>query len=664
MGSFRRTLSWVLGTAVGLFLLLSGAGYFFLTSHHNEHAQTILRDHAGAIVSAYLRIGAVYVFAGLAAAFVLHPFVRSWKAALATLGIAFLGLLFTLTSDTHLLYGPVQTIYCAVHDMVPAFLRNLYQPWLIPAGLGAWSVWSLHRWTRRFSAKAKGTATAVLVVAGVPLVFFPRGVVEKKFVGPPNFVLIATDSLRADHIHANGYKRETTPHIDALAKRGTNFSRLLVPTASTHESWISMLSSTEPRQNGLRHMFPSRAQVESIRKAQTFLPQVLTEEGYETGVIGGWCGTTFRLLDAGYQHIDVSQTQNHLALIAEAAFTNHLLVVPLLDNPVGRWLVPELERVSFTRSTAGITKKGRRFLRDMRGGHKPFMLTLIYHMTHLPYSASHPHYLRYTDPDYRGDNRYRINFAIDEMIQKGFEHSLSDEDKQHIINLYDGCVFEFDAQVGAIVAELKELGLLENTIVGVWADHGDDLYEHGTTLGHGVSLFGGDQANQVPAVFAGPGVPNRRVDTITRSIDLAPTWLSWLGIDDRPATWTGVDLSGDVPPLTALLETSYLLYRQPVPDLKPGEKVKDFPKFDRATYFDPEFDHNLVLRADLAQMVIDTKCFAARENDLKLISVPGESGRIFRLFDLARDPECRRDLTASRPDDVARLKKMLPEHAR
>ena len=120
-------------------------------------------------------------------------------------------------------------------------------------------------------------------------------------------------------------------------------------------------------------------------------------------------------------------------------------------------------------------------MRDTRGSGKPFVLTLIYHMTHLPYSASHPHYLRYTDPDYRGDNRYRINFAIDEMIQKGFEHNLSEEDKQHIINLYDGCVYEFDAQVGAIVKELKELGLLDNTIVGVWADHGDDLYEHGTT---------------------------------------------------------------------------------------------------------------------------------------------------------------------------------------
>ena len=53
----------------------------------------------------------------------------------------------------------------------------------------------------------------------------------------------------------------------------------------------------------------------------------------------------------------MSQTQNHLALIAEAAFTNHLLVVPILDNPIGRALVPGSTACPFTRSTAAITSR-------------------------------------------------------------------------------------------------------------------------------------------------------------------------------------------------------------------------------------------------------------------------------------------------------------------
>ena len=168
----------------------------------------------------------------------------------------------------------------------------------------------------------------------------------------------------------------------------------------------------------------------------------------------------------------------------------------------------------------------------------------------------------------------------------------------------------------------------------------------------------------MPAVFAGPGVPHRRVDKLVRSYDLAPTWMSWLGSEKRGPRWQGRDLSGDVPDLTALLETSYLLYRQPVPDLEPGERVKDFPQFDQATFLDPEFDHNLVLREDLDDRVIETKCFAVRKDRWKLISVPGENGPIHRLFDLDADPQCRTNLVRERPSIYEALRELLPANAR
>jgi hypothetical protein len=109
---------------------------------------------------------------------------------------------------------------------------------------------------------------------------------------------------------------------------------------------------------------------------------VLRERGYRTGVIGGWCGNTFSVFDAGFEHVDVSSSQNHRALIAEAAFTNHLAAAGFLDNPVGRVLVPELERVSFTRSSATLTRRARRFLED--GDGRPFFLAVVYNTTHLP----------------------------------------------------------------------------------------------------------------------------------------------------------------------------------------------------------------------------------------------------------------------------------------
>ncbi|MHC4956494.1 MAG: sulfatase-like hydrolase/transferase [Planctomycetota bacterium] len=661
MTPFRNTLAWVLGLALVVYLLLTTAGYFFITGLENAHAASILNEHLGTVLWLYARMLVGYLAAGVLVAIVLHPFVQGWKAALAAVGLVLLGFLHTLTSETHLLYGPTQTLFCTIHDAIPAWIRNLYHPVEIEIFVGVLALVSLYRWTKDVSPRIRGTVAAVAVIA-IGLQFLPAA--SAATVKRPSFILIATDSLRADHLSCNGYERKTTPHIDALAARGTNFSNCLVPTASTHESWMSMFSSTEPRKNGLRHMFPSRRQVKEIEGKQTFLPAMLRDDGYQTAAIGGWCGTTFGIFDFGVDHIDVSNTQNHEALVAEAAFTNHLVAASFLNNPIGRILLPELNRVSFTRGATSITAKGERWIEQAAAKDQPFFLTLVYHVTHLPYSSSHPYYNEFTDPDYRGRNRYRLDFRIDEMIQRGFDHDLSDEETQHIIDLYDGCVREFDDQVGAIVKKLEELGIADRVIVGVLADHGDDLYEHGTTLGHGVSLFGGDQANHIPAVFAGPGVPKRRVDKLVRSYDLTPTWANWLQLGFRPETWQGVDLNGDVPDLTALLETSYLLYRQPVPDLEPGEKVKGFPQFDQATFFDPEFNHNLVLREELNDRVIETKCFAVRKKNWKLISVPGEKGPIHRLFDLDTDPQCRTNLAKKNKATYEELKKELPEIAR
>jgi hypothetical protein len=122
-----------------------------------------------------------------------------------------------------------------------------------------------------------------------------------------------------------------------------------------------------------------------------------------------------------------------------------------------------------------------------------------------------------------------------------------------------------------------------------------------------------------------------------------------------------VDLSGDIPQLWALLETSYLMYRTPPPDLRPGEVPKAFPKMDAATFWDPDFDYNTVLRADLEDELIATKCFAVREGSWKLIRVPGEAGPIYRLFDLSKDPQCRRDVAAEQREVFERLRARLPE---
>ncbi|MCZ6788322.1 MAG: sulfatase-like hydrolase/transferase, partial [Planctomycetota bacterium] len=240
MKGFRGTAAWTVGTAFVLYLLLTAAGVVLMVGQHNALAESILADHKGAIASIYVRILLGYLTVGLLAAVVLHPLVRGWKLVPATLGLAVLGALYTLTHGTQLLYGPTQSLFCTIHDAIPAFVRNLYEPWEVIALYSVLLATSLFRWTRGTHAGIRiGVATLIAVVVGLAALPARASHPPRDGVAAPNFVLIATDSLRADHLSCNGYGRETTPHIDALAARGVNFTQCLVPTASTHESWVS-----------------------------------------------------------------------------------------------------------------------------------------------------------------------------------------------------------------------------------------------------------------------------------------------------------------------------------------------------------------------------------------------------------------------------------------
>ncbi len=96
---------------------------------------------------------------------------------------------------------------------------------------------------------------------------------------------------------------------------------------------------------------------------------------------------------------------------------------------------------------------------------------------------------------------------------------------------YDGEVAAADAVVGALLEELRSLGVYEDSFILLTSDHGEGLGEHGY-LEHGPFLY--REALQVPLLVKLPG--NRRagetVDAPSQHIDILPTVLEVLGLDD------------------------------------------------------------------------------------------------------------------------------------
>jgi arylsulfatase A-like enzyme len=105
---------------------------------------------------------------------------------------------------------------------------------------------------------------------------------------------------------------------------------------------------------------------------------------------------------------------------------------------------------------------------------------------------------------------------------------------------YDGEVRYTDEHLSRLLAELRRFGVLDETLIVVTSDHGEQFGEHGLR-GHGNSLY--DTLLHVPLLIRAPGlVPaGRRIDHPIGLIDLVPTVLELL--EKRPSPWVqGVSL--------------------------------------------------------------------------------------------------------------------------
>ena len=101
-------------------------------------------------------------------------------------------------------------------------------------------------------------------------------------------------------------------------------------------------------------------------------------------------------------------------------------------------------------------------------------------------------------------------------------------------------VHSTDALIGRLARQLDRMGLSDNTLIVVTGDHGEAFGEHGQLI-HGFTVY--EEESRIPLLIANPQLIPNRVDItrVGRQIDIAPTILSILGIDE-PIEWQGASL--------------------------------------------------------------------------------------------------------------------------
>lgn len=491
---------------------------------------------------------------------------------------------------------------------------------------------------------------------------------------PPNVILIGSDSLRGDRLGYTGYRPRRTdglaaagvsPNIDALALRSVNLENCFTPIASTLESGTSVMSSMYPHTHGFRQMYPDRETVEAAKSKVEPLAKVLAEKGYETAVFGDWCAGYFEMMPLGFGHVSVSSFDNFKIYMSQAVVMAHFVIPLYFDHPAGYAVFPQLGSFAQFVTPEVVTDRVKQRLGAVSESGRPFFWHVFYSCNHLPYRTPEPYNSMFADPDYSGPNQSGVKFDIDSFIGgtdlENKWRALPEKEIRQIRNLYDGCTRQFDDNVGEILGELRKRGMEENTIVIINADHGDNLYEEGVTLGHGLTFNGAARGNHVPLLFHVPGVAGVKIPEQVRTIDIAPTIADLLGAR-KPDAWEGKSFAGwldgrEKPASRAFYgETGFPFVQFRVPGI---ERPK-LPPMDRMNFIDDTFNYQFVIKDEFEEPLVKAKQRCLMSEKWKLICTPtADGGRHFSLFSRYPDPYCESDVAPSNPDVVTPMRAAL-----
>jgi len=306
-------------------------------------------------------------------------------------------------------------------------------------------------------------------------------------------VLISVDTLRCDFISAYGSPYIRTPVIDQIAAEGALFKQAASLIPETAPSHMSMLTGLSPLTHGVHingYDLP-----EGIPTVTTYLRKA----GFQTGsFVSGNPLQVYSGLDRGFQRYD-----------------DNFCWIDFFDGSYCGRFVADLPFLTkdLARDARLVTDSALKWLE--KNVDSPFFLFLHYYDPHFPYGGH---------------------------VKSNYRDRATPEDLPHQKKLYGIEVETVDAQIGRIVAFLKEKGVYDKSLLIFTSDHGENLGEHGQFYGH-TSLY--EDVIRVPMIVRYPGkiVPGTVITQQVALIDIFRTILEATKVESKQAP-NSIDLVG------------------------------------------------------------------------------------------------------------------------
>lgn len=373
-----------------------------------------------------------------------------------------------------------------------------------------------------------------------------------------NVVFIAVDDLKPT-IRSFGDAFAVTPNMDMLARKSTLFLNAHTQQAICSPSRISLLTGLRPDKT---QVYDLKTQMRDKLPNVITIPQHFKRNGYITAGVGkifdprgvdkqsdgvSWSLPYKRAhqlkypKDWGQPMVGYYQNQQIKEKIKSIIKKEN---IP--SSKVGDYL-KTVFRPPFSSSPApdeayadgAIAAEALRMIDDLSTKRKPFFLAVGFKRPHLPFSAPKKYWNLYGRDriplaafQERGSNIGRLAFKGPGEISKypmdgrfyttdnNGQLNLDVEFQRELVHGYYACTSFIDFQIGKIVNKLKKEGLMGNTIIVIWGDHGFHLGDHRMWTKH--SNF--EQATRSPLIIYNPKTrAAQKIISPTEFVDIFPT---------------------------------------------------------------------------------------------------------------------------------------------
>lgn len=417
-----------------------------------------------------------------------------------------------------------------------------------------------------------------------------------------DIVLITVDSLRADHVGWHGYDRETTPNLDALAAESRVFSQAFAHACSTRPSFPSILTSSYALQHG---------GFERVSPDRTTIAEALSRGGYRTA---GFHSNLYLSADFGYDRgFDTfydSRTDPSVTAKARNLVKRHLDSDGVVYQTLQRLFNATEKRTGIEVGSAYVDAAELTDLaldwveKSADGG--PRFLWVHYMDVHHPYVPPADYQRRFREEPVADREAVQLRRKMLESPD-----SLSERDRQTLIDLYDAEIAYADAEIDRLLETVRSTWG-GDTVVAFTADHGEEFDEH-DGYSHSATFY--DEVLHVPLVLSGG--TSETVDDLVGLLDLAPTLVDYADVS-QPDAFEGASLLSD--------------------DRDRTEVIAEWADTDRA---------------------VTARRFAVRSRDWKYVRLDDGTER---LFDLDADPDEQTNVVDARPEVANEFRGRLQAH--